>query len=232
MADLPAPWTQPAEGLWSRPHALRVGGLLPLGTRTTVLQSAEGGLLVHSPGPLSPDDLAFIRGLGEVRWLMAPNREHTLFLAAAVEAFAEAEVWVAPGVEGKVPAERLTGVLTPGLPSPFGPTIQTHFLEGCPRMSETVLVHRPSRTLVSADISFNIREVDGWFDRTMLKLAGAYGRFGPSTLFRTWYLQDGPAFKGSLEALGQLDFDRILLAHGRPVESGGKAALREAYAFL
>ena len=225
MTELPSNWTAHDAGLWSRTHALRVGGLLPLGTRTTVLAHADGGLLVHSPGRLTAEDHAFIRGLGEVRWLVAPNREHNLFIADAAQAFPEAEVWVAPGVEAKIPESRLSGVLTPGLDSPFGDSIDTLFIEGCPRMAETVLVHTASRTLVTADLSFHITEADSWLDRSMLKMAGAYGKFGPSTLFRTWYLQDRPAFKRSLDELLERDFDRVVLAHGRPLEMGGKLAL-------
>lgn len=232
MAELPPSWTAHAPGLWSRRHALRVGGVLPLGTRTTVLAHPDGGLLVHSPGPLSADDHAFILALGEVRWLVAPNREHTLFIGDAARAFPGAEVWVAPGVEGCISEERLTGVLSPGLDSPFGESIDTLFIEGCPRMAETVLIHAASSTLITADLSFHITEADSWLDRTMLKMAGAYGKFGPSTLFRNWYLQDRPAFKRSLGALLERDFDRVVVAHGRPLETGGKMALESAFSFL
>jgi len=232
MSDLPAHWTPHAPGLWSRSHALRVAGMVPLGTRTTVLEHPEGGLLVHSPGPLSPEDHATVRSLGEVRWLVAPNREHMLYIGDAAEAFPEAEVWVAPGVESRVPDGRLTGVLSPGLDSPFGAAVDTLFVEGCPRLSETVLLHTPTRTLITADLSFHILEADGWLDRTILKMAGAYGKLGPSSLFKSWFMQDGQALRRTVDALLERDFDRILLAHGQPVETGGKAGLRAAYAFL
>ena len=232
MTDLPSTWTAHAPGLWSCAHTLRVSGMIPLGCRTTVIEHPDGGLLVHSPGPLTADDHATIRGLGEVRWLVAPNREHTLYIADAARAFPEAEVWVAPGVEGRIPDGRLTGVLSPGLQSPFGEAIDTLFIEGCPRMAETVLIHTASSTLITADLSFHITEADSWLDRTMLKMAGAYGKFGPSTLFRNWYLQDHSAFRRSLDELLDRDFDRVVLAHGKPLETGGKAALEAAYAFL
>lgn len=50
---------------------------------------------------------------------------------------------------------------------------------------------------------------------------------GHEALFR-----NKAAARASLERILSWDFDRIILAHGHVVETGGKETLRSAYAFL
>ena len=67
--------------------------------------------------------------------------------------------------------------------------------------------------------------------RLYLRAAGLQGRVGFSRFLRGVY-RDRPAARRSLERLLALDFDRIVLAHGRVLEHGGRAAVREAYRWL
>ena len=45
-------------------------------------------------------------------------------------------------------------------------------------------------------------------------------------------LRDKAAARASLERLLSWDFEKIVLAHGRLIQKGGKAALRDAFSFL
>ena len=49
---------------------------------------------------------------------------------------------------------------------------------------------------------------------------GAGGVFGPHRFVR-WMIRDKEAARESLEAIMRWDFDRVILAHGDVVESGG-----------
>jgi glyoxylase-like metal-dependent hydrolase (beta-lactamase superfamily II) len=60
---------------------------------------------------------------------------------------------------------------------------------------------------------------------------GSYRRFGPSR-FDPLLIRDRAAARLSLERILAWDFDRVILAHGDVVERGGRAALREGYAWL
>jgi hypothetical protein len=44
--------------------------------------------------------------------------------------------------------------------------------------------------------------------------------------------RDRAAARRSIEAILAWEFDRVLISHGHPLETGGREALREAYRFL
>ena len=224
------PLVNRAPDLWTVDHALAIGGFLPLGTRTTIVRLGDGRLLVHAPGKLEDADVTAIRALGPVAAIVAPNRLHHLFFDAARAAFPEAEGWAAPGVE-KLVKTPLTGTYD-GRGGPWSGTLELHALAGAPKMEETVLYDPRSRTLVMTDLCFNIRHVDGWFARANLKMLDAYGRFGPSWLCRNVYIGDKTALRRSIDHLLTWDFDRVVLAHGDVVETGGREGLRAAFAWM
>jgi hypothetical protein len=59
----------------------------------------------------------------------------------------------------------------------------------------------------------------------------SYGSFGPSKL-DPWLIRDRDAARQSLERILTWDFDRVVVAHGDVLESGGHEALRTGYAWL
>lgn len=217
-----------AEGIWTIDHALTVGGMLPMGTRTTIVRLRDGSLLLHAPGSLSPEDIAAIRALGPVAAVVAPNLEHYLFYGAAREAFPDARGFAAPGLEKRLKAP-IDAVFNGQNAGPWAGTLEQHFVGGLDKLQETVLFHPDSRTLIITDLCFNIRKVDSWFPRTMLSMLDAYGRFGPSFLFRNVFTSDKAALRRSIDHILSWDFDRVILTHGDVVESGGREGLREGF---
>jgi hypothetical protein len=67
--------------------------------------------------------------------------------------------------------------------------------------------------------------------RALLQLNGCYCRFAASRLLRST-IKDRAAFRASLDLVLAWEFERILLSHGRNVETDAKALLRDAYSFL
>jgi hypothetical protein len=70
-----------------------------------------------------------------------------------------------------------------------------------------------------------------FLSRVLLRINDCYCRFGPSRLLRT-AIKDRAALRGSLDEILNWDFDRVVLSHGRNLETGAKDALRTAFAFL
>lgn len=54
---------------------------LPYTTRMTIVRLSDGGLWVHSPIQLSNSIKEQINNLGQVKYLIAPNHLHHLFLS-------------------------------------------------------------------------------------------------------------------------------------------------------
>ena len=105
------------------------------------------------------------------------------------------------------------------------------FFRGRPYENEVVFFHRASRTLILCDLAFNFGPHAAAPTRLLMRLLRSYGRFGPSTL-DPWLIRDRAAARASLERILSWDFDRVVVAHGDVLESGGREALREGYSWL
>jgi hypothetical protein len=219
-----------AQGLYTIDHALRVGGL-PMGARTSAIRLRDGGLFVHSPGPLDDADERALSERGTVRALVAPNALHHLFLRRAHERFPEARLFGSPAALAKEPGLPLEA-LGEKPAAPWAGEIEQIHLEGVPRMDEFVFFHPATRTLLVTDLVFHLLRVEGALARAVLRLNQAYGCFGPSRALRLLLVRDRAALRRSLDRVLAWDFDRLLLAHGEPLEQGARPRLRAAFAWL
>lgn len=225
------PHLQPiAPNLWVIDLPLRVGGL-QLGTRTTVVRLASGGLWLHSPGPLQPEQVSAVSALGPVQALVAPNAMHSLFLAQNVGLFPQATVHVSPTLPAKLKFSFPYEVLSNEPPALWRDEISQHLVGGLPKLQEVVFFHHASRTLILTDLAFHIRHSDSWFTRLFMRLNGAYGHFGPSRIFRL-IVKDRLALRSSLELMQTWDFDRVIVTHGEVLEHGGKQAMQTRYVWV
>jgi hypothetical protein len=217
--------------LWICPVPYRAMGLW-LGRQLVLARLPAGGLWVHSPIPWPAGLRAEVAALGPVRHVVGPNRFHDECMREFQAEYPEAAFHAAPGLAQDRPDIGFQ-------PEPLGDTahpawagaIDQHLVRGMPRLNEVVFLHRASRSLLLADLAFNLGPDAPWLTRLAMRLSGAWGRFAPSRLCRS-LMKDRRAVRASIDHILEWDFDRIILGHGRNIESGGKAALREAFAFL
>lgn len=223
--------TQLHHTLWVHPVPYRVMGL-PLGRQLVVVLLPDGLLWVTSPVPVTPELRAALDRLGRVGHVVAPNLVHDECLEEFQYEFPAAFFHGAPGLAKRKPRVHfLTTLAKVGLPA-WRATIDQVEIEGMPRLRETVFFHYLSRTLILTDIAFNLGHDHSWFDRALFRLAGVPVRqFGPSRLCRS-AMEDRYAIRDSFRKILQWDFDRIVVGHGRNIETGGKAAFLEAFRFL
>lgn len=219
--------TRHADDLWTASAPTTFLGL-HLGSRVTIARLPEGELWVHSPIPLDDALRSEVEALGKVRYVVAPNLFHHLHVAPWLSAWPEAELIANPELAGKRPDLRIARRLD--APLPFADTLAPVAISGT-LLGETVFVHRPSRTLVSADLIENFGTSDHLYTRVYLKASGLEHRAALSRVLRPAF-RDRPAARRSLDALLSMDFDRVVLAHGEVIEGGGPDALREAYRWL
>ena len=221
---------QLADGLWTVDRPFSLMGLR-LGGRMTVVGLPGGGLLLHSPIPIDDPLAAELRRLGEVRYLVAPNLLHPLALPAAAARYPDARVHAPPGLERKRPDVRIDATLDRPPPADWAGTVDPFPLDGAPVMGETAFLHRPSRTLVCTDFVFHFREAAHLPTRLYLRLNGALGQVAQTRLARR-AIRDRAAARAAVDRLLAEDFDRLVMAHGEVLETGGKEALRHATSWL
>jgi uncharacterized protein DUF4336 len=140
-----------ADKIWALDRPVWFAGIR-LRARTTVVRLDDGGLLLHSPGPPTDALAEQLRALGPVRWLVVPNCFHHLGTPAAAAFFPEAQVVGPESALGRNKALRLHLDIHDARFSEQVTEFETLPLRGVPFLDETVLYHRPTQTLLGADI--------------------------------------------------------------------------------
>ncbi|AGC48533.1 hypothetical protein MYSTI_07261 [Myxococcus stipitatus DSM 14675] len=200
-------------------------GAFDLGGRMTLIRLPDGGLWVHSPVALTPELRAAVDALGPVRFLVAPNLMHHLKVGDWAAAYPEAKVLAPAGLRRKRPDLRIDAELESG---PAVEGIEQVAVRGMPMLDEFVFFHRPSKTVLLTDMSFNIHRSNSWLTRMYLKLNGAWQRLSP-TVITKMVIKDRPAVRASLDQVLAWDIQRVLVCHGDVMEQGAPDALREAF---
>ena len=227
---MPRPLRQLAENLWvaDRPQAFYG---LPVGTRMTVIRLAGDRLLLHSPVALDAGLRAQLDAVGQVRYAVAPNRVHHLYAGQVAEHYPGARLWVGPGLDRKRPDLVFEAILGDVAPEEWRGEGEQVFFRGRPFENEVAFFHRASRTLILCDLAFNFGPRTAAPTRLLMKLLRSYGRLGPTTL-DPWLIRDRRAARESLQRILAWDFDRVIVAHGDVLDSGGHEILRQGYAWL
>jgi hypothetical protein len=95
---------------------------------------------------------------------------------------------------------------------------------------EVVLLHRPSGTLIVSDLVFHIQSDAPFWTRAAMTALWGYPGCCVTVLERVGMRRD--VARKELKMLLSQDFDRLIMAHGAVIETGGKAALERAFSWL
>jgi hypothetical protein len=219
-----------AERLWVAEAPASVLGV-ELGTRMSVVRLEDGGLFLHSPVDLDDALRAELAALGPVRCVVAPNKLHYLSVHHYFGGYPEAKIYAAPGLEGKLEQLSFHGVLGDRPEEAWAADLDQVLFAGAPAVQEVVFFHRATRTLILTDLCFFIPADSPFGTRLFAQVSGVLEKLSPSRAFRAM-IRDRAAARASLERILAWDFDRILLTHGRLVETGGHPMFRQAFTWL
>lgn len=215
---------QIAENLWLLQYPLTVLGTQH-GRNVTVIRLRSGQTVLHSMAPFTPADLATLQSLGTLGWLVEAMLLHDTYAKEGHAAFPALPFLGPPGFSDVVKFPTL-----PLLPAPaeWAGELEVFPIEGTPKLKEHAFLHVPTRTLIVADLIFNFDPNEHGWDRFFHRYIAGFKRYpGMSRIFKLC-LADRPAFQTSLARILEQDFDRIIVGHGRVIESHGKALLQRA----
>jgi len=222
---------EPGDGLWTFHRPLSVMGA-EIGCRMTAVRLGNGQLLLHSPIRLTPALKERLDRLGPVRHVLAPNLDHYFFVADYHTAYPEARLYAAPGVAPKLPGVRIDVVLEhPRTIPTLDATLTQHYFRSSSTLQELVLYHVATRTLIAADLAFNIQAGNGLLSGVLLRLNDSYKTFGPSRVCRS-HIHEPRLARADLDAILALAPERIVVSHGEVLQTGAAEALRRGYAWL
>jgi hypothetical protein len=219
-----------APGVWLDVAPVRIVGMRLTATMA-VLELGAGELLLYSPLELTPERRAGVEALGTVAHLYAPNTYHHMWIGAWAAAFPSAKLHASAGLGSKRGDLRIDRTHATAPEPAFAGVVDEHRIEGF-RLEETVLVHRPSGTLVVADLVHNVGRPPGAWTRTYTRMMGFYDRVALSRVIRWSAFSDRGAARRSLDELLARPFDRMVVGHGDPIDGGAREALAAAYAWL
>ena len=199
--------------------------LVSLPVRSTLVKENGKGILL-SPINFDENQLSALKKMEPITDIVAPCLLHHLSIPKAHKAFPEAKLWGATGFDKKRPDIRWNEFLTEQN-WPYKGFLDVLQIKGSPRTNELVFFHSSSRTLITMDLCFNLQSPKGAMGWLFFKLFGTYKKFAMSRLFKA-SIQDKAAFTKSIKKIFEWDFDRIIMAHGDVLPSGGKEILRAA----
>lgn len=219
-----------APEVWECSRPLKIAGM-EIGHRMTVVRLGTNGLWIHSPVSWTPELGAELNALGIVRHVLAPSRLHDLYLEEWRPNCRTALFWAAPGLRGES-SFPFTGDLSEEANSEWGDAFDVVLIAGMPDVNELVYLHKPSRTLIVADLVFNLPADTDFMTSMMAKANGIHGKLAVSRLFRS-KMKDKAAVADSVRTILGWEFDRLLMGHGKAVTGQGtKALFASAWAWL
>ena len=237
-----------AENIWIVDGGLiymsAYGTKVPFSTRMLVIRLEEETsdsrkkLFLWSPIEFSEPLANEIASLGEVSYIVSPNKIHYAFIQGWKKYFPKASTWASPGVrerasEQKIEVEFDYDILDTKLP--WEEEIETIPFYGSSFMTEIVFFHKASKTLILADLieNFEADKVKSDIARTFCRWSCVLEPNGSTPLdLQFTFIWDKEKAKKPLQKILALKPERLTVAHGKCYEKVSMAYLERAFAWV
>lgn len=219
-----------ASNIWHLQHTFKAGGMR-VSSRMTVVRLQGGKLWLHSPVPLSAEVRAQLSTLGEVAFIVAPNRYHHLFVADCLAAFPQARLFGAPGLPAKRPDLQGMMALKPAIEPEWQEDLEQVFFAGIPLGNETVWYHKASRTVILTDICQWWLGQLPFAAKLFASLNGVREQLAVPRTIRAM-VRDRQAAQASARRILQWPLERAVTAHNAIIEADAYAALKQAFDYF
>lgn len=202
-------------------------------TRMALIRLSGGGLLVWSPITLSESLRAQLADLGEVRYLIAPNSLHHLFVQEWQAAFPRAKLYAAPGLRERRQDIAIDVELGDAPPTEWEDELDQVVVRGNKITTEVVFFHRRSGTVLFTDLLQQFPP--GWFRgwRAVIARLDLLTEPEPTVprKFRVAFT-DRRAAREGLRRVLKWPSSKVVMAHGSPVEQDGQRFIARAFRWL
>jgi hypothetical protein len=231
-------------------------GTAKIGGRGTLVKLTSGALAVFSPVALTEAAKAKVAEMGgQVRYIVALDYEHHIFMSEWAKAYPEAKL---VGMEGlaekrkKANDEKIgnedfavvfkkQGKRDIRIGPEFDADFEYEYVDGHGNL-ELVFLYKPDKVLIEADLLFNLPATEQYSkvpesekkEGTIAKMfSDVQSPNGDPTWMRrlTWYLiaKDRPSFNKSVQLIYKWDFDILIPCHGDVVEGNAKELFHKVF---
>ncbi|KAI9712090.1 MAG: hypothetical protein M1820_001799 [Bogoriella megaspora] len=225
-------------------------GKIKVGGRGTIVRLQSGALAVFSPVALTPEVKQTVKELGEVKYIVATDIEHHIFLGPWFKEYGTAKVIGPEGLPEKRAKSKVEDVPfsvvftaknkeSTKVDPDFDAEFDYEFVDAHAN-KELVFNHRPDKTLIEADLLFNLPATEQYSKTGESATSGIYTKLfsGINSTQGTaiwqkrfiWYAissSNRSSFNKSIGKINKWDFDRIIPCHGDTIESGGKGIFQK-----
>ncbi len=222
-----------AEGIWiaDGPVVATAGFRYP--TRMAIIRLSTGSLFVWSPTPLLPELRAQVDALGPVRFIVAPNSLHHLFIGDWARIYTDALLFAPPRLRRKRPELAFHGDLTDVADAGWSEDIDQAVVRGSWITTEVVFFHRPSATVIFADLIQHFSRT--WFSGWRALVARLDLMTEPEAevprKFRIAFLNRRAA-RTAVRRILAWPARRVLMAHAEPITRNGGDFIARRFRWL
>jgi len=235
-------------------------GHIKIGGRATIVKLSSGSLAVFSPVALTPGVQAKLTSLGNrVAYIAAPDIEHHLYVSAWAAAYPNAHVI---GVEGLAEKRATASATNPDITNvpintiftkankaeqkvteEFDRDFEVEFVDAHPN-KELVFYYKPDRTVIEADLLFNLPATEQYSKSGVSATTGLLTRFfgavqntrGAATWQKRaqWYVfskADREGYGKSVKRIASWKIDNIVPCHGDVMLGDGQAIFQKVFAW-
>ena len=207
---------------------------LPYSTRMTVIRLMDNKLWIHSSEKITSGLKEELARLGEVAYLVSPNKLHHLYLDEWLKAYPDANNYAAPGLARKRSDIAFTKDLTDNPEDEWAGEIKQTIFKGSPVMEEVVFYHVKSSTLILTDLIENFRpESFNRWKRLVAKFTGILAPNGKTPVdWRASFLFGKHEARASLAILIKWQPKNIVISHGECIYGQGVEFLVKSFSWL
>jgi len=230
--------------IWTFTQPFTRSGFVKIGLRGTVIKLKSNDLFVFNPVNAEQDGEAIKRKLdeiGKVKWIVCPDLKHNLFAKKYKEWYPDAQVIGMEGLPEKKKDLHFDIVYGQNFNTQkwgFEDEIDSAYFSGFVN-KDVAYFHRASKTLVVADLLWNLPANEAYSMTNTSPKSGIFSRFANNVMnpYSSWQrgflkfagMKDKDAMKRDVQKVLSWDFERILMCHGDPIEKDAKEAWKSAY---
>jgi hypothetical protein len=215
---------------------------------------SSGSIAVFSPVNLTPAVRETVAGLGgRVKYIAALDLEHHLHLTSWKNAFPDAEIIAPEGLWEKrqsvpefkdTPFKHILREANKDRPwsisEEFDKEFNIEYVYGH-GSKEIVFLHKPSLTLIEADLLFNLPAREQYSKTGVDATSGIWTKIVKPLLSTSapakwqkrfvWHAlaKDKTAFGESIQRIDKWEFNRLIPCHGDVIESGAKGVFKTVF---
>jgi hypothetical protein len=199
----------------------------------TVVRLSGGKLLLHSPCQPLDELIDAIREVGTVSYVVAPNWFHDLYLAQYRKLFPKATFWGSAFLK-RQHKSLIDVVLDQMTQTPWAEEMPHVTAPGLLTLDESVFFHRPTRTLIVADLLMNASMPAETPPLTRLgyRFLGLDGTLKVFPVLKWFGLTDRASLRRAARQMLRWEPKRLVVGHGTPIAHDARADLQRAFAWL